>query len=105
MDALVEKLEATWGEWKPETAYQVRERVAEVIDLADPTFSISCVRARPNKKSWICSMSPQPGEVWLADLRLDPYLWARRPPSAFENQRKQAHAPAVRCIARLSSVT
>ncbi len=35
MDALVEKLDARLREWKPETAAQVRERVTEVIDLAD----------------------------------------------------------------------
>lgn len=35
MDALAEKLDARLREWKPETAAQARERVAEVIDLAD----------------------------------------------------------------------
>lgn len=35
MDALVERLDARLHEWKPETAAQVRECVAEVIDLAD----------------------------------------------------------------------
>jgi hypothetical protein len=35
VDALAEKLDARLREWKPETAAQVRERVAEVIDLAD----------------------------------------------------------------------
>ena len=35
MDALAEKLDARLREWKPETAAQVRQRVAEVIDLAD----------------------------------------------------------------------
>jgi exonuclease V gamma subunit len=35
VDALVEKLDARLREWKPETAAQVRERVTEVIDLAD----------------------------------------------------------------------
>ena len=35
MDALVEKLDAKLREWTPETAAQVRERVAEVIYLAD----------------------------------------------------------------------
>jgi len=32
---LVERLDAKLREWKPETAAQVRERVTEVIDLAD----------------------------------------------------------------------
>ena len=35
MDALAEMLDAKLREWKPETAAQVRERVAEVIELAD----------------------------------------------------------------------
>jgi hypothetical protein len=34
-DALAEKLDAKLREWRPETAAQVRQRVAEVIDLAD----------------------------------------------------------------------
>ncbi len=51
MDVLVERLDARLREWKPETAAQVRECVSEVIER----FST-------------CSMSPQPGDVWLADL-------------------------------------
>jgi hypothetical protein len=35
VDALTEKLEARLREWKPETAAEVRERIAEVIELAD----------------------------------------------------------------------
>ena len=35
MDALAEKLDKKLRIWKPETAAQVRERVAEVIELAD----------------------------------------------------------------------
>ena len=35
MDALVERLDAKLREWKPETAAQVRECVAEIIALAD----------------------------------------------------------------------
>ena len=35
VDALVERLDARLREWTPETAAQVRERVAEVIELAD----------------------------------------------------------------------
>ena len=35
VDALAEMLDARLREWKPETAAQVRERVAEVIELAD----------------------------------------------------------------------
>ena len=35
MDALVEKLDARLREWRPETAAEARERIAEVIELAD----------------------------------------------------------------------
>ena len=35
MDALAEELDAKLREWRPETADQVRRRVAEVIELAD----------------------------------------------------------------------
>lgn len=35
MDVLIETLNATLREWKPETAAQVRQRVAEIIRLAD----------------------------------------------------------------------
>jgi hypothetical protein len=35
MDALAEKLDEKLRQWNPETAAEVRERVAEVIELAD----------------------------------------------------------------------
>jgi hypothetical protein len=35
MEALLETLNARLHEWKPETADQVRERVTEIIGLAD----------------------------------------------------------------------
>ena len=35
MDVLVETLNARLREWKPETSAEVRERVAEIIGLAD----------------------------------------------------------------------
>ena len=35
VDVLAEKLDARLREWKPETAAEARERIAEVIDLAD----------------------------------------------------------------------
>ena len=49
MDALVEKLDARLREWKPETAAQVRERVAEVIDLADNDV-LDLVRSRATEQ-------------------------------------------------------
>ena len=35
VDALVEKLDSRLREWKPETAAEARERINEVIELAD----------------------------------------------------------------------
>lgn len=35
MDALAERLDARLQQWKRDTAEQVRQRVAEIIDLAD----------------------------------------------------------------------
>ncbi len=45
MDALAEKLDSKLRAWKPETAKQVRDRVAEVIDLADSDV-LDLARAR-----------------------------------------------------------
>ncbi len=35
MDVLAQRLDAKLRKWKPNTAAEVRERVAEIIDLAD----------------------------------------------------------------------
>ena len=35
MDALTERLDAKLREWQPETTAQVRQRVGEIIELAD----------------------------------------------------------------------
>lgn len=35
MDALLERLDTRLRQWRPETAEEVRQRVAEIIDLAD----------------------------------------------------------------------
>ena len=35
MDMLVEELDAKLREWEPSTAAEVRQRVSEIIDLAD----------------------------------------------------------------------
>jgi len=35
MDILAERLDKKLREWKPNTAAQVRQRVTEIIDLAD----------------------------------------------------------------------
>lgn len=35
MDALAERLDAKLREWKPDTAAEVRQRVMEIIEMAD----------------------------------------------------------------------
>lgn len=35
MDVLVERLDKKLREWQPEVAEQVRQRIAEIMDLAD----------------------------------------------------------------------
>jgi hypothetical protein len=35
MDALAEKLDGRLREWKPETAAEARQRITELIELAD----------------------------------------------------------------------
>jgi hypothetical protein len=35
MDMLAQKLDARLRDWKPQTAAEARERIAEVIELAD----------------------------------------------------------------------
>jgi hypothetical protein len=45
MDALIETLNAKLREWKPETAAEVRERVTEIIRLADQDV-LDLVRSR-----------------------------------------------------------
>jgi len=42
VDVLIEKLDARLREWGPETAAKVRERMAEVMELADK----DCQRTR-----------------------------------------------------------
>jgi hypothetical protein len=45
VDALAEKLDARLREWKPETAAEARERIAELIELADHDI-LDIARAR-----------------------------------------------------------
>ena len=45
MDALVERLDSKLREWEPNTADQVRQHVAEIIELADHG-SLDVMRSR-----------------------------------------------------------
>lgn len=49
MDTLAEMLDEKLRHWKPETAAQVRQRVAEVIELADQDV-LDLVRSRSSEQ-------------------------------------------------------
>lgn len=50
MDALAEKLDTRLRTWKPETAAEVRERVAEVIEMADADV-LDLMRSRAREQA------------------------------------------------------
>jgi len=67
---LVQELESKLQDSKPDTASEVRRRVAEVIELADHD-AWDLVRSRAvEQQFWTCSMIPRPAEIWVADLGL-----------------------------------
>ncbi len=45
MDALIERLDTKLREWTPSTVEQVRQRIAEIIDLADQN-ALDVLRSR-----------------------------------------------------------
>jgi hypothetical protein len=49
LDALAETLDTRLRTWKPETAAEVRERVAEVIELADDD-ALDVMRSRTREQ-------------------------------------------------------
>ena len=59
MDALVERLDARLREWRPETAAEVRERVAEVIELADQDV-LDLIRSRSTEQE-VLDLLDEPG--------------------------------------------
>ena len=60
MDALAEKLNTKLRTWKPETAAQVRERVAEVIQLADEDI-LDVMRPRAREQEVLDMLDAPPG--------------------------------------------
>jgi hypothetical protein len=60
MDALAEQLDAKLRVWKPETADQVRERVAEVIELADQDV-LDLLRSRAVEQDVLDLLDQPPG--------------------------------------------
>ena len=70
MAAWAEKLDTKLRQRTPETAEQVRQRVAEIIALADQD-ALDVLRSRMVEQEVLDILAPpQPGEVWLADLGL-----------------------------------
>jgi mRNA interferase MazF len=70
MDRLAEKLDARLREWKPETAAEARERITEVIELANHDV-LGVARSRAAEQEVLDPLDePQPGEIWLAGLSL-----------------------------------
>jgi len=59
MDALAVKLEETLRTWKPDTAAQVRERVAELIDLADDDV-LDLMQSRAREQEVLDSLDEPP---------------------------------------------
>jgi len=70
MEALLETLNARLHVWKPETADAVRERVREIISLADQDAVNLRSRARRQEVLDSRMLLPRPGEVSLAYLCL-----------------------------------
>ena len=59
MDALAEKLDTKLRTWKPETAAKVRERVAEVIELADEDV-LDVMRSRAREQEVLDMLDEPP---------------------------------------------
>ncbi len=71
MDALAEKLDTKLRTWKPETAAEVRERVAEAIELADSDvldILDEPPTPTPVRCGWPISALPRRGG-WLGSFR------------------------------------
>ena len=59
MDTLAERLDARLREWKPETAAEARERITEVIELADhDTLDVARSRAAEQEVLDLLDESP-----------------------------------------------
>ncbi len=59
MDALAEELDTKLRTWRPETAAQVRERVAEMIELADDDL-LDVMRSRVREQEVLDMLDEPP---------------------------------------------
>jgi hypothetical protein len=67
MEALLEKLDMRLREWRPETATQVRQALAELIDLADYDV-LDLLRSVMDPKIWT---RKRPFLRWSAALKME----------------------------------
>jgi hypothetical protein len=58
VDVLAEKLDARLREWKPETAAEARERISEVMELADHGV-LDIARSRAAEQE-VCDLLDEP---------------------------------------------
>jgi hypothetical protein len=66
MDALAEQLDAKLREWTPEIAAQVRQRVAEIMELADQGV-LDIIRSRAVEQEVSDLLDPPTPRCSLAD--------------------------------------
>lgn len=59
MDALAEQLDIKLRTWNPETATQVRERIVEVIELAD-SDALDVMRSRAREQEVLDMLDEPP---------------------------------------------
>ena len=59
MDALAEKLDGRLRDWKPETAAEARERINEVIELADHDI-LDIARSRASEQEVLDLLDESP---------------------------------------------
>lgn len=69
MDALIEKLEALLREWEPDVAEQVRQSIAEIIELADYNV-LDILRSRTVEQEVLDILDePLKGTTKISNLR------------------------------------
>ena len=59
MDALAEKLDGRLREWKPETAAEARQRITELIELADHDI-LDIARSRTSEQEVLDLLDESP---------------------------------------------
>lgn len=76
MDIFVERLDAKLREWEPDTAKQVRQRIAERIDLADQE-ALDVMRSRAIEQEVLDLLLRETSMETLYPSSILPYLTQR----------------------------